>query len=234
MKMTTSPLALTTLALAGLFAAYPASANPTSPTSTPTATVYTDRSKFTPAAKEVCPDIDNLLVNPTVGANGPSNTVYGATQEGFGITFTSPSLLIASGGQADIDGANNTSFTQITLTPTNPNSCLDVLEFNVNGVNSARGTDITMNLLGGGSVTQKLDPGLTFFGIIAAPGASIKSVSLNAPGGISDIRQVRVCDDCQNSPGVPAAVPEPGSVAAMSLGGVGLLGLVFRKTRRSA
>lgn len=130
-------------------------------------TVYTDRAGYTPAAKAVCPDIDNLLVNPTVGANGPGHTVYGATQDGIGLSFYSASLLTASGGQSDIDGP----FKDISITPTDPNLGLEVLEFNLNGAQGTKGDSVTLTLNGGQTVTQALDPGLTFFGIIADHGS---------------------------------------------------------------
>lgn len=224
-----TPFALA--ALAGLSFVSAAHAGP-NPVALPgSITLYTDRAGFTPAAKEVCPDIDNLLVNPTVGPNGPSTTVYGATQEGFGITFTSPSLLTASGGQADIDGP----FHQITLTPTEAACNLQVLEFNVNGAKGTKGSGVTLTLSNGDTYTQALDPGLTFFGLIDTSGQGIKSVSLNSTATLDDIRQVRVCEGACSAPQPgPQPVPEPGSLATMGLGGFGLLGFIVRgaKTRR--
>lgn len=222
---------LTLAALAGLTFASAAHAGG-NPVALPgSITLYTDVAGFTPAAKAVCPDIDNLLVNSTVGANGPSTTVYGATQEGFGITFTSPSLLTASGGQADIDGP----FHQITLTPTDTNRNLQVLEFNVNGAKGTKGSGITLTLYNGDTYTQVLDPGLTFFGLIDTSGQGIKSVSLNSAATLDDIRQVRVCEGACGAPKPgPQPVPEPSSLATMGLGGFGLLGFIVRgvKTRR--
>ncbi len=188
-------------------------------------TLYTDRAGFTPAAKDVCPDIDNLLVNPTVGPNGPSRTVYGATQAGTGVTFTSPSLLTASGGQADIDGP----FYRITLAATDPACGFKVLEFNVNGAKGTKGSGVTLTLDNGDTYTQALDPGLTFFGLIDTSAQGVKSVTLDSAATLDDIRQVRVCEDC--SAPAPAPVPEPGSLLTLGLGGLGLLGAVVRSGR---
>lgn len=205
---------LTAAVLAGLGTARPAHAQ---------FTVYTDVNGFTPAAKAVCPDIDNLLVTPTVGPNGPSNTVYGSTQDGIGITFNSTSLLTASGGQSDIDGP----FKDITLTSTNPTLGLEVLEFNLNGALGTTGNSVTLNLSGGQTITQALDPGLTFFGVIADQGTYIQSATINSQGTIDDIRQVRVCAH----PITTAAVPEAGSMALFGLGGLALLPVALRARR---
>lgn len=227
--LSATPFALA--ALAGMSFVSAAHAGP-NPVALPgSINLYTDRAGFTPAAKEVCPDIDNLLVNPTVGPNGPSTTVYGATKEGFGITFTSPSLLTASGGQADVDGP----FKQITLTPTDTTCNLQVLEFNVNGAKGSKGSSVTLTLYNDKTYTQVLDTGLTFFGLIDTSGRGIKSVSLNSAATLDDIRQVRVCSGTCGVPRPgPQPVPEPGSLATMSLGGFGLLGFIVRgvKTRR--
>lgn len=224
-----TPLALAALASLSFVSAARAGGKPiTLPGSI---TLYTDVAGFTPAAKAVCPDIDNLLVNPTVGANGPSTTVYGATQEGFGITFTSPSRLTASGGQADIDGP----FHQITLTPTNPAANLQVLEFDINGARGTKGSGVTLTLYNGDTYTQALDSGLTFFGFIDTSGQGVKSVSLNSGATLDDIRHVRVCEGACGAPHPgPQPVPEPSSLATMGLGGFGLLGFIVRgvKTRR--
>lgn len=171
----------------------------------------------------------NVLYTPTVGANS-GNVVYGATQlskGGIGVTFTSPSLLTASGGQADVDVSG--SFSTITLTPTDPNTGFGVLEFRPQGLGgkggSPAGDAYDLSLTDQFGQTQTFSSTFSktnqeFFGIIGLNNELITKATLTSNAPIGDIRQVRVAA-CRYAP--TAAVPEPSTLALIALPALGLI-----------
>jgi hypothetical protein len=179
----------------------------------------------------------NVLYTPTVGANS-GNVVYGATQAGkggTGVTFTSPSLLTASGGQADVDISG--AFSSITLTPTNPNTGFCVLEFRPQGLGGKGGKPAgdayNLSLTDQFGQTQSFSSTFSktnqeFFGIIGLNNEVITSATLTSNAPIGDIRQVRVAA-CPY--GATAAVPEPSTLALIALPALGLI--LRRRVSRS-
>lgn len=214
---------LTSVVLAGLGAAAPAHAQFFS--------VSTSESDYNHAAHDLNSSHPvNVLYGPTAGDQS-GNTVTGYTQPqkgGIGVTFTSPSLLTSSGGQADVDIA--APFSTITLMPTDPTVGFDVLEFRPEG-KKIGGDPFTLSVTDQFGNVQTLNdifgsPNQDFFGIIGLNDSVVRSATLTSSANIGDIRQVRVNAVNINAPG--AAVPEPASLALLGLGALPL-GLVARR-----
>lgn len=115
---------------------------------------------------------------------------------------------------------------------TNP---VDAFGFYVNGLQTDLVPQQTIEYVDGSSVTQiinfptAINGGGAFVGFIDF-GQLISSVTFNATNdilGFDDLRFGR----SENNPGDPVSVPEPGSIALL---GVGLLGIGIARKRRTA
>jgi len=163
---------------------------------------------------------ENVLLNS--GATG--TTVFGLTnQTNLQVRFTSSTdtLVEPSSGQARVEAVDgllnnitidlpNASFTDVILNP-------------FFGSGTANVTVLTTNnqTL---TFSYTLSNGQNFLTIVADPGTRISSVTINAPGGFTDLRQPRIS-------GAEANVPEPASLLLLGGGLLGLAG-VGRKLRR--
>src|ERR1041385_3065619 len=166
-------------------------------------------------------DEENILLNS--GATGI--TVFGLTnQTQLQVAFssTTDTLVEPSSGQARVealDGLVN------NITISIPNGTFqDIILNPFFGSGTADVTVVTANNQTF-TFSYSLSNGENFLTIVAEPGTSIFSVTINAPGGFTDLRQPRIS-------GAEGNVPEP---ATMLLFGSGLLslGAAFRKFRRS-
>lgn len=163
---------------------------------------------------------ENILLNS--GATG--TTVFGLTnQTNLQVRFTSSTdtLTEPSSGQARVEAVDGL-LNNITLDLPNA-SFTDVILNPFFGSGTATVTVLTTNNQTF-TFSYTLTNGQNFLTIVADPGTRIASVTVDAPGGFTDLRQPRIS-------GAEANVPEPASL--LLLGG-GLLGLAGagRKLRR--
>ena len=155
-------------------------------------------------------DEENILLNS--GATG--TTVFGLTnQTNLQVRFssTTDTLVEPSSGQARVE-ASDGLVNNITVSI--PNGTFhDIILNPFFGSGDATVTVVTANNETF-NFTYTLANGQNFLTIVAAPGTAIFSVTINAPGGFTDLRQPRIS-------GAAANVPEP---ATLLLFGIGLLG----------
>jgi len=165
-------------------------------------------------------DEENILLNNGITGN-PVFGLTNQTQLQVRFSSTTDTLVEPSSGQARVEAldalVNNIS---ISI----PNGTFHDLILNpFFGSGTA-----TVTVLTAGNQTftfsYALSNGNNFLTIVADAGTSISSVTIDAPGGFTDLRQPRIS-------GATANVPEP---ATMLLFGIGLLGTAgaVRKIRR--
>ena len=163
-------------------------------------------------------DEENVLLNS--GASG--TTVFGLTnQTQLQVAFSSTTdiLVEPSSGQARVE-AQDALLNNITISIPD-GSFHDIILNPFFGSGTATVTVTTTN----NEVfnfAYTLSNGQNFLTIVADPGTRIFSVTINAPGGFTDLRQPRIS-------GAAANVPEP---TTMLLFGLGLLGTATRLRKR--
>ena len=177
------------------------------------------------------------------GGQQSGNSVNGHlnNQADTGVTFTGANnaILRAAGGQSQVTGDLDT-----TTQP--PNDTIDVGGLTFGLTDNSLFNNVEFSLFKGAADSVNIDvvndTGQTFsftnlaltngenqFGFQGINGQSIRSVSFsaNGPGGVQDIRQVRL-DLANNAP-----VPEPAAWALM-LAGFGLVGSTMRRRARTS
>jgi hypothetical protein len=181
---------------------------------------------------------DNVLFNnPALNHSGLLvQGDFNGSGAGFIVDFTSASNsgnLGVSGGQAVlVGGTGNTPFSNVTMQLEN-GATFTKLILNIDVTNDLSNTQVqfTVNytLLGGQQFSQvfAVDAnGQNFFGIQAAEGAVINSVTIQALQGTTfvDINQWRVG-------GFASEVPEPASLFLLGSGLAGTAGVVRRRLK---
>jgi hypothetical protein len=163
------------------------------------------------------------------GDTGP--VIQGVTnQSGELIDFSDAGIdLFASQaeGQAMLLGANDQTFTALTISRDNPDVGFGGLVLDVRLAHGEQSGTITFTTteMGGGSTTSEtfdLGNGQNYFTIYSDdPNSLLSQVSFQTDGDVADVRHVRI--------GGVAPVPEPASIACLSIGALALL----RRRRKS-
>ena len=182
---------------------------------------------------------DNVLFNngSLIHAGTLVQGDFNGSGAGFIVDFTSTSgdhTLGVSGGQAVlVGGAGNTPFTNVTVQLEN-GATFQKLILNIdvtNGLAPPTQVQFTVNYtLAGGQVFNQVFTvdanGQNFFGIEAAEGAVINSVTVQALGNttFAEINQWRMG-------GFANEVPEPASLFLLGSGLAGTAGVVRRKLK---
>jgi hypothetical protein len=182
------------------------------------------------------PDGENVMI----GMNQSGTTVFGSTQQSnLSLVFNSTEdLFTPSGGQAKISAAdgilNNLSieilngfYTGIIFNPLNGvevNGSYGPANVTVDYLNLA--TSATQ------SHTYTLGNGNNFLTILADQNEVIKKTTINTGFGFLEFQQPRIGGAALDSTIEVSPNPEPGSLALLATGGLPLLGILRRRSRK--
>jgi len=164
---------------------------------------------------------ENVLLNS--GTTG--NPVFGLTnQTQLQVRFssTTDTLVEPSSGQARVE-ALDALVNNITISIPN-GTFTDIILNPFFGSGTATVTVLTANSQTF-TFSYSLTNGNNFLTIVAASGTQIASVTVNAPGGFTDLRQPRISGAALN-------VPEPASIILLGVGLFGAAGAVRRTKKR--
>jgi PEP-CTERM motif len=161
-------------------------------------------------------DEENILLN-----NGTTGTtVFGLTnQTQLPVAFSSTTdiLVEPASGQARVE-AQDALLNNITISV--PNGTFhDIILNPFFGSGTATVSVLTANNQTF-TFSYTLTNGNNFLTIVAGPGTLITSVTVNAPGGFTDLRQPRISG---------ASVPEPTTLLLFGFGLLGTAGVLRRK-----
>jgi hypothetical protein len=181
-------------------------------------------------------DTDNVIsANCTFGPQAPlANTIYGClnSDRDQAVRFTADEpIFFAAGGQAAIESVDQDGFSslQIELVGLNFNYLILNIDAVGQGGNAPDGQVIFSSNLGDSTSPQVLSPtGNNFFSLSGDTWNWIQFVS-SIPTQLTldattDVKQVRIGSDS-------VSVPEPGSLALLGLGLLGIAGLRSRRHR---
>ena len=151
-------------------------------------------------------------------------------------TLTGQTLTTPSKGQARIEAVGDDGQIPLDsmLIQLTDMASFGYIEFNLFGGNITDSTSVTINALdqfgNPFQIVHSLGNGENFFSAIGLDGESIKSIWFNTqPGGVNDLRQVRI----NTATNLVPDVPEP-ATWAMMLFGFGAAGIAMRRSRRKA
>ena len=173
---------------------------------------------------------DNVVFNPCDNVNlGPSMLVQGClnTDHAQNVNFTGNENLLANGGQSRIEAATGT-FDAVKINFADPSLGFTKLIFNldadVDGFANFQAVDQFGNVFNFNNIALDGN-GNNFFGLQASNGEIAVSFSLisTVTSQINDLAQVRL--GAANI----GIIPEPGSLALLGIGLLGLAGLTRRR-----
>jgi hypothetical protein len=169
---------------------------------------------------------ENVQYQNPVSSNG-GLTLTTTTNAGTSVTFTGHEVLVGSGGQATITGAdNNIDYLSWTLTDATLGYNDGVFKVTAaGGATGATGVTITAIDQFGTEFVQFLAIGGSgFFNVDALDDQLIRTITVSANGQLDDIRQVRL-----GGVETIAAVPEPSTWAMLVLGFAGVGFMAYRR-----
>jgi len=177
-------------------------------------------------------DTDNVLFNACDNeVLGPALTVSGClnTNHATVVDFTGTEDLLANGGQATIEGADGL-FDAVTINLADPSLGFAKLIFNLDAV--ADGTADFRAVDQFGNVFNFADivldgEGENFFTLLSDDNqiaVSFSLLSTDGPQNIVNLQQVRL-----GAVEIPQQIPEPGSLALIGVGLLGIAGLARRR-----
>src|SRR5262249_31078674 len=162
---------------------------------------------------------ENILLNK--GTTG--TTVFGETnQSNITVAFTSTTntLTEPANGQARIEA---TSGAIMNIAVTVPGGRFEDLILNPRAGSGTATLTAVANEPGGGTMnftfSYTLDNGENFVTILATAGETLASLTINAPGGFTDLQQPRI-----SGASAAAPVPAPASLTLLGVSACGLLG----------
>jgi len=176
---------------------------------------------------------DNVVINPCDNVNeGPALIVQGClnTDHAMNVNFTGTENLLANGGQARFDPADGVAFDAVTINFADPSFGFTKLIFNLDAIQDGtadfRAVDQFGNVFNFADIALDGE-GENFFTLLATDGqiaVSFSLLSTDPTQNISNLQQVRL-----GAVEIPRQIPEPGSLALIGVGLLGIAGLARRR-----
>lgn len=177
------------------------------------------------------PDEQNIVFNGAGSTAGPALTVTGRTnQTSTVVAFTSnENLITPASGQARVEAVDG-AFRYLEVYLQEPNTTFGDLIFNLNTPNKLTGTALISVITNAGTETFNFDVnnGQNFLTILADSGTTISKVIIDSRTTGDDLRAIDIDDGRQfriSGVGGYNPVPEPGTLALLGLGLLGIQGM---------